>query len=91
MELLPKKNSSLASAVAVMAPTIAFAFALPLVGVFLDSGILAEKWTLLGHALTKYDTLLILESSMVLLLIVTLTIIPSVMKKAVWVPIRQGR
>ncbi len=91
MGLLPKKNSSLASAVATMAPTIGFAFALPLVGILLESGIFAEKWNCLGYVLTKYDTLLIFESSMVLLLIVTLTIIPSVMKKAVWVPIRQER
>ncbi len=91
MELLPEKNQSLASAVVRIGLLTPFAMALPAVGIILESNILNENWKLYGKTLTQYDTLLLLESCMLLLLTVTLSVVPSVMKKSIWFPISQGR
>ena len=91
MELLPEKNQSLATSFFVTAMAAAFAIALPVVGLFFDLKIFNENWTLFGNTLTQYDSVLLLASCMILMLIITLSVIPSVMKKSIWVPLRQGR
>jgi len=91
MELLPKKNQSLASAVARLSGLTGFAIMLPIVGIIIDLKFLSEEWILFGKTFTQYDTILLMQSFIILLLIVTLTIVPSVMKKAIWVPVNQGR
>ncbi len=91
MELLPKENESLASAVVRIGLLTPFAIALPTVGILLDLNIFNEKWVLLGLNLTKYDTMLLLTSFMLLMLTITLSVVPAVMKRGIWIPINQGK
>lgn len=51
-------------------------------GWIVDAGILAPDWTLLGLPLSHYDSLLLLCGAMVMLLLVTLGLVPSVIARA---------
>lgn len=91
MELLPEKNQSLAAALFGTTMSAAFAIALPAVGFLFDLKVFNESWILFGKNLTQYDSVLLLASCMIFMLIITLSVVPSVMKKSIWVPLRQGR
>lgn len=52
----------------------------------LRSGALAESWTLGRLPLTPYDTMLLAYGAMVVLLVVTLGLVPSVIRRADWIP-----
>jgi len=49
-------------------------------------GVLAPEWTFAGHTAGVYDTMLVGCGIMILLLVVTLGLIPSVIRPAQWVP-----
>jgi hypothetical protein len=57
-------------------------------GQALELGLLSDSWSWFGQAMSRYDGLLMLCGSMVLLMTVTLGLIPSVIKKtpAGWIP-----
>ena len=57
-------------------------------GKLIEYGILSQTWVFKGLTLSHYDTLILFSSVMVFVLIVTLGLIPSVVKttKAQWVP-----
>ena len=57
-------------------------------GKLIAFGILSKTWNLNGLTLSNYDTLILFSSIMVFVLIVTLGLIPSVIKtkKSQWVP-----
>jgi len=49
-------------------------------------GILQKSWTLLGCSLSQYDSILLSFAVMVVLLVVTLGLVPSVLNKSQWLP-----
>lgn len=51
----------------------------------LKLGMLNESWQFMGQTLTRYDTILVAFGVMVILLVVTLGLVPSVLRKAEWV------
>jgi MFS family permease len=55
----------------------------------LDLKVLASEWTLAGRILSHYDAILLGFAVMVLVMVVTLGLVPSVVGKAEWYP-RQG-
>ena len=57
-----------------------------LCGQVIRLGVLNKSWTLFGQAMSEYDALILGAGIMVVLLVVTLGLIPSVIRKAQWVP-----
>ncbi len=49
-------------------------------------GLFNDSWSLLGEKLSSFDALLLIFSILVLLLVVTLGLVPSVIRKAEWAP-----
>jgi len=52
----------------------------------LSLGVLSDSWTLWGQALSSYDAILLGYGGMVVLLVVTLGLVPSVLSKSEWMP-----
>ncbi len=52
----------------------------------LNLDILRDKWMLFGNPMTRYDAILLTSAVMIVLLVVTLSLVPSVMGKAQWYP-----
>lgn len=48
--------------------------------------VLRDSWTLWGMTLSRYDTLILACAGMIILLVVTLGLVPSVIRKAEWFP-----
>jgi MFS family permease len=81
LELIPAANKSLSTAVTISLVCAAMAFA----GMFVSSAIswetLSPSWQLLGQSYTAYDSLLLAFASLTLLMLVTIGLIPKVVKK----------
>ncbi len=82
--LMPRENKAFASGICTSLTRLGIALAGMLSAWVLDCGILASKWTLAGAELSAYDALLLLSGIMVLLLVVTLSLVPSVIGKVDW-------
>lgn len=80
--ITPEKNSSLASSVLVASGNLGTAVAGICTAVVLKLDFLSEHWQLLGLGLCKYDAILLASSVMVLLLVVTLGLVPSVLTRS---------
>lgn len=52
----------------------------------LQLGVLKDNWTLWGQAMSRYDALILACAGMIVLLVVTLGLVPSVIRKAEWLP-----
>lgn len=52
----------------------------------LSLGVLSDTWTLWGQTLSSYDAILLGYGGMVVLLVVTLGLVPSVLNKSEWMP-----
>ena len=52
----------------------------------LNLGFLKDDWTLWGQPMSSYDAILLVYAAMVVLLVVTLGLVPSVLNKSQWVP-----
>ncbi|HOX85118.1 MAG TPA: hypothetical protein PKW76_15290 [bacterium] len=86
LALISVENKSLASALSLTLIAAGNALSGILSGKALQLGILAPSWTLGQQTLSGYDGLIAIAAVMILLLVVTLGLIPSVMRKARWVP-----
>ena len=87
LALIPAANKSLSTSLAGMMWRMSAAVCGLIAAWVLDQGILAERWTF-GHAtFSNYDSILLLFTVMVLLFVVTLGLVPSVIRKAEWVPV----
>lgn len=86
LALIPEENKSLAASVS---ETFQFGGA-GLSGILcawaLRAGMLNESWTLWGMELSQYDTLLLGFGIMVIMLVVTLGLVPSVLRKHALTP-----
>ena len=89
LALIPKTNKSLATSVCMTFQLGAQSLSGILSAWALDIGMLNRTWQLFGTAMTAYDSILLLFATMVLLLVVTLSLVPSVIRKADWGPIPQ--
>jgi MFS family permease len=86
--LLPTENKSLATGLWLTLYSGGVGLSGILCGQALELGLLSDTWSWFGQAMSRYDGLLMLCGSMVLLMTVTLGLIPSVIKKtaAGWIP-----
>lgn len=89
LALIPKTNKSLATSVCMTFQLGAQSLSGILSAWALDIGMLNRSWQLFGTTMTAYDSILLLFACMVLLLVVTLSLVPSVIRKANWGPIPQ--
>jgi MFS family permease len=86
LALLPSENKALAVSVSMMLYNGGKALSGLLGSWALKLGMLQNSWTLLGSTMSAYDTLLLLSAVMIVLLVVTLGLVPSVVRKAEWIP-----
>ncbi len=52
----------------------------------LQLDVLKEHWILLGQTMSSYDAILLAYAMMIVLMVVTLGLVPSVLRKAAWLP-----
>jgi MFS family permease len=86
MSLLPSAHKSLAVALCLTLLRLGGALSGFMSAWVLKLGILRESWTLWGATLSPYDALLLGSGVMIVLLVVTLGLVPSVIGKAEWMP-----
>lgn len=88
MALAPRENKSVLISVCSSLQLGGAAVSGIVSGKVIDLKILSENWTLMGIQLTDYDTLILFSAVLVFVFIVTLGLIPSVVKtkKVQWVP-----
>jgi len=82
--IMPRKNKALASGISTSMIRMGIAFAGMLSAWILNSGILAARWSMGGSELSAYDSLLLLSAAVVVVLVVTLGLVPSVIGKSRW-------
>jgi MFS family permease len=88
MALAPAKNKAVIISFCISLQVGGVAVSGVISGKLIEYGILSETWRFQGLALSNYDTLILFSSVMVFVFIVTLGLIPSVVKtkKVQWVP-----
>ncbi|MCP4350613.1 MAG: MFS transporter [Desulfobacterales bacterium] len=86
MLLIPKENKSLSTSFNNTLLAAGVALSGIISGKVIELGILNKSWELFGQAMSDFDTLLLGCGIMVIMLIVTLGLIPSVVGKAQWIP-----
>ena len=87
MALLPSEGKSVAASIQSMMMAGGGALSSLFSAQIIEFHVLAEKWTLWGREMSQYDTILMGCGLMIVLLVVTLGLVPSVLKhKAEWIP-----
>jgi len=88
MVLAPAKNKSVIISLCISLQVGGAAVSGVISGKLIEYGILTKTWAFKGLTLSNYDTLILFSSVMVFVFIVTLGLIPSVVKtkKVQWVP-----
>jgi len=88
LALIPSENKSLSTGFHISLSSAGIALSSLLIGQAIKLNVLNPEWTLLGQTLCAYDTILLGSAVMILLLIITLGLIPSVIRvrKAQWYP-----
>jgi len=88
LALVPSENKSLSTGFHLSLFSAGIALSSLLIGQALKLNVLNPEWTLMGQTLCAYDTILLSSAVMILLLIITLGLIPSVIqvRKAQWYP-----
>lgn len=84
--LIPAKNRSLSTAFATTLQTGGLALSGIIFSKVIDLRILSDKWVLFGKSMTMYDTIIFGCGIGIILLIVTLGLVPSIVKNAQWIP-----
>ncbi len=82
LALLPTKNQTTAAALIHSVQYIGRALAAMLCAAALDFNFLKETWNLCGMKLSNYDSILMACAIMILLLVITLGLVPSILHKA---------
>jgi len=88
LALVPTENKSLSTGFHLSLISAGIALSSLLIGQALKLNVLTPEWTLMDQKLSAYDTVLLGSAVMILLLIITLGLIPSVIqvRKARWYP-----
>jgi MFS family permease len=84
--IIPRENKAFASGICTSLLRLSLALSGMLSAWVLDAGLLVAEWRLAGLSLSAYDSLLLFCGIMVVLLVVTLGLVPSVMGKHEWFP-----
>jgi len=84
--MLPKENKALTAAFCSTMWQAGIALSAILFGRVIKLSILNESWVFFNKQVSNYDALLLGSSIMITLLVVTLGLIPSVIRKAQWYP-----
>lgn len=80
LALIPPENKSLSTSICVTLQLAGNALSGVLSAWVLDLGILRESWKWFGAALSRYDAIVLAFAIMVILLVVTLGLVPSVLR-----------
>lgn len=86
LALIPAANKALSTSLCVALQRAGAALSSVLVYGTLSLGVLRDQWTIAGQWFSPYDTLLLGCGVMVVLMVVTLGLVPSVLRKAEWIP-----
>lgn len=86
LALIPPQSKSVASSACLALQRLGTGISGAVSAWALQLGILSESWTIFDAPMTAYDTILLLFGAMVLLLVVTLGLVPSVISKSAWIP-----
>lgn len=86
LALIPPRNKSVSTSSCIVLLQVGTALSGLLAAWALKFQLLSDTWQLRGAAMTAYDTILLTWAVMVVLLVVTLGLVPSVIRKAEWVP-----
>ena len=86
MALTPPENKSLSTSLVDALYRTGGALSGILAGWALGLGLFSRSWSFLGTPMSQYDTILLVWGLMVVMLVVTLGLVPSVIGKAQWVP-----
>lgn len=78
--LIPKRNQSMAAAFIHSMPHLALGFSGYFSFLALNIDCLKKNWTLLGVHLSNFDSILLFAAAMVILLVITLGLVPSIIK-----------
>lgn len=86
LALIPPENKSLATALCQALLMAGQALAGSLSAAAINIGIFRDDWQFLGHTMSAYDAQLLLNATLVVILVVALGLVPSVVRKAEWLP-----
>ncbi len=88
LALVPSENKSLSTGFHLSLTSAGIALSSLVIGQALKLNVLNSEWTLMGQTLSEYDTILLGSAVMILMLLITLGLIPSVIQvhKAQWYP-----
>jgi len=86
LALVPRENQAVGTSLPLLLYHAGGSAAGMLGSAALKLGIFSSNWSLFGTPMSAYDTLLLLWSVMIVLLVVTLGLVPSVLRKAEWMP-----
>ncbi len=86
MALIPAEHKSTTSSICLGLARVGAMLSGSLASWTLNSGMLAPQWQLLNLPRSHYDAVLALFAMLVVLLVVTLSLVPSVLGKAQWIP-----
>jgi len=84
LALMPADNKSLSSSTCMALQTSGGALSGVLAAWALQAGMLSPRWSLRGLEMTAYDSVLLACAAMIVLLVVTLGLVPSVLRKSQW-------
>ncbi|MBN2713855.1 MAG: MFS transporter [Planctomycetes bacterium] len=84
--LAPKENKSLSTSICMCMWLGGSALSGFVSALVLDLGVLKETWVLGGLELSSFDSVLLAFGGMIFLMVVTLGMVPSVLRKAEWMP-----
>ena len=89
LAIAPQENKSVATALTMMLKNGGSALSGALCGAAFSLRAFSPEWIFFGQTLTQYDVAILAFSIMIVLLIITLGLIPSVIRKANWLPNRR--
>lgn len=85
LALMPAENKALSSSTCLALQTCGGALSGVLAAWALNLGMLSPRWQARGVEMTAYDSVLIACGTMIVLLVVTLGLVPSVLRKERWI------
>jgi len=88
LAIIPPENKSLSTGFHLSLMSAGFALSSLLIGQTLKLNVLNQNWTFLNQSLSTYDTLLLGSAAMIILMLITIGLIPSIIQvhKAQWYP-----
>jgi len=86
LALIPAANKSLSTAVNMTLWSLAAALSVLIVSRVTSLSILSPEWQMFGHTYSAYDSLIIFYASMALLMLLTIGLVPRIVKKTQLMP-----